>query len=182
DTLGRVESANPAAVRLLGVRPPEDNDPPPEWHPPDALAAPVAEALRDQRAVTTETFDRAVTFRSDGEDRAYLPQVRPIKSPDGDALGAAVVLADVTRFRLLDRLKSDWVATVSHELKTPLTSVRLAVHVLLEEAVGPLEPKQVEFLVEVRENTERLLKLIERLLSLAKLEDGREELDLRPAD
>jgi two-component system, NtrC family, sensor histidine kinase KinB len=182
DTLGRVESANPAAVRLLGVRTPGDTDPPPEWHPPEALAAPVGAALRDQRAVTTETFDRVVTFRFGGEDRAYLPQVRPIRSPDGDPLGAAVVLADVTRFRLLDRLKSDWVATVSHELKTPLTSVRLAVHVLLEERIGPLEPKQVEFLVEVRENTERLLKLIERLLSLAKLEDGREELDLRPTD
>lgn len=93
-----------------------------------------------------------------------------------------MVLNDVTRFRLLDRLKSDWVATVSHELKTPLTGVRLAVHVLLEEVVGPLEPKQVELLVEARENTERLLKLIEHLLSLAKLVDGREQLDIRPTD
>ncbi len=182
DTLGRVESANPAAVRLLGVRSPGDNEPPPEWHPPDSLAAPVAEALRDQRAVTTETFDRAVTFRFEGEDRAYLPQVRPIRAPEGGPLGAAVVLADVTRFRLLDRLKSDWVATVSHELKTPLTSVRLAVHVLLEEVVGPLEPKQVELLIEARENTERLLRMIEHLLSLARLEEGCENLDLRPTD
>jgi signal transduction histidine kinase len=86
----------------------------------------------------------------------------------------------VTRFRLLDRLKSDWVATVSHELKTPLTTVRLAVHVLLEEVVGPLEPKQVELLLEARESTERLLKLIEHLLALAKMEEGREPLDLRP--
>jgi signal transduction histidine kinase len=120
-----------------------------------------------------------VTFHLGGEDRVYFPQVRPIRSPDGEPLGAAVVLNDVTQFRLLDRLKSDWVATVSHELKTPLTSVRLAVHVLLEEVVGPLEPKQVELLVEARENTERLLKLIEHLLALVRLEDGREQLDLR---
>jgi signal transduction histidine kinase len=142
----------------------------------------VAEALRDQRAVTTETFDRAVTFRCEGDDRAYLPQVRPIRSPEGGPLGAAVVLADVTRFRLLDRLKSDWVATASHELKTPLTSVRLAVHVLLEQKVGPLGPKQVELLVEARENSERLLRMIEHLLALARLEEGRENLDLRPTD
>jgi PAS domain S-box-containing protein len=180
DTLGRVESANPAAARLLGVRGPGEGEPALEWHPPAALADPVRDALRDQRATTAETFDRAATFRLDGEERAYLPQVRPIRSPGGDPLGAAVVLADVTRFRLLDRLKSDWVATVSHELKTPLTGVRLAVHVLLEEVVGPLEPKQVELLIEARENTERLLKLIEHLLALARLEDGREPLALRP--
>ena len=81
-----------------------------------------------------------------------------------------MVLNDVTRFRLLDQLKTDLVATVSHELKTPLTSVRLAVHVLLEEAVGPLTPKQVELLVDARDNAERLLALIEQLLALARLQ------------
>jgi two-component system, NtrC family, sensor histidine kinase KinB len=111
-----------------------------------------------------------VTFHFAGEDRAYLPQVRPIRDPVGDTLGAGVVLNDVTRFRLLDQLKSDLVATVSHELKTPLTSVRLAVHVLLEEAVGPLTPKQAELLIDARDNTERLLRLIDHLLALARLQ------------
>ena len=182
DTLGRVETANPAAQTLLGVRPPADGEAPAPWPPPESLRAAVRDALETQRTTLTETFEQAVTFRQGGGERVYLPQVRPIRDPAGETLGAAVVLSDVTRYQLLDRLKSDWVATVSHELKTPLTSVRLAVHVLLEELVGPLEVKQVELLLEARENTERLLKLIEHLLALARLEEGREPLDLRPIE
>ncbi len=182
DTLGRVETANPAAQTLLGVRPPADGETPAPWPPPESLRAAVLDALDSQRPTLTETFEQAVAFRHEGGERVYLPQVRPIRDPAGETLGAAVVLSDVTRYQLLDRLKSDWVATVSHELKTPLTSVRLAVHVLLEELVGPLEVKQVELLLEARENTERLLKLIEHLLALARLEEGREPLDLRPTE
>ena len=92
-------------------------------------------------------------------------------------LGAAVVLNDVTRFRLMDQFKSDLVATVSHELKTPLTAVRLAIHVLLEEAVGPLNPKQMELLVDARERA-RASSLIEHLLSLARLENAHDTLSL----
>ena len=79
-------------------------------------------------------------------------------------LGAAVLLQDVTRFHLLDQVKSNLVATVSHELKTPLTSIGLAVHLLLEEAAGPLTPKQTELLIDARENSERLLATINNLL------------------
>jgi len=94
-------------------------------------------------------------------------------------LGAAVVLNDVTRFRLLDQVKSNLVATVSHELKTPLTSIRLVLHLLLEETIGPLTPKQTELLIDARDNAERLLNTIEHLLALAQLEEGRKALQLQ---
>lgn len=53
---------------------------------------------------------------------------------------------------------------------------------LLEEVVGPLEPKQTELLIEARDSTERLLRLIEHLLALAKLQEGRVQLDLHPVE
>lgn len=179
---GKVELANPAAARLLGVAPSPDAESSPVWSPPESLRQPLQDALQLQRAHDSSSFDEAVTFRFGDEDRTYLPQLRPIRDADGDTLGAAVVLNDVTRFRLLDQFKSDLVATVSHELKTPLTSVRLAIHVLLEEAVGPLNPKQTELLLDARENSERLLSMIEQLLSLARLEQPRGQPVLQPED
>ena len=172
-----VELANPAARQVFGVS--SESEAPP-WQPPEALRKPILEALRGEKSYLTETFDRAVTFRLNREDCTFLPQVRPIRDARGEILGAAVVLNDVTRFRLLDQMKSDLVATVSHELKTPLTSIRLAVHLLLEEKVGPLGPKQTELLLDARDNAERLLSQIEQLLAMARLEDSRAAIQLRP--
>jgi signal transduction histidine kinase len=177
---GRVEMANPAARALLGIPAPADGEAPAFiWQSPEALVRPLQEAVTNQRPFLTQAYDQTLTFRSGGQERAYLPQVLPISDPFGNTLGAAVVLNDVTRFRLLDQMKSDLVSTVSHELKTPLTSVRLALHLLLEEAVGPLTPKQTELLLDARDNAERLLNVIEHLLALARLEQGREPLSKR---
>jgi signal transduction histidine kinase len=182
DPGGRADLANPAARSLFGVGPTPDGEPGPVWQPPEPLRQPLGGALQLQRAYQPDQFDQAVSFRLGGEDRTYLPQVRPIRDPEGNTLGAAVVLNDVTRFRLLDQFKSDLVATVSHELKTPLTAVRLAVHVLLEEAVGPLTPKQTELLVDARDNAERLLALIEQLLALARLQRAQDRATVQPED
>ena len=91
-----------------------------------------------------------------------------------------MVLQDVTKFRLVDQLKSDMVSTVSHELKTPLTSIQMAVHLLLEEVVGPLTPKQVELLLAARQDSDRLLAMVNDLLDLTRIEQGRVRLDLEP--
>jgi signal transduction histidine kinase len=173
--------ANPAAQRMLGVAGkgagPQVQVP---WQAPESLRIPLEEAVRQQRPYLPEEFGRAIVLRVDGQDRFFLPRILPINDPYGNTLGAAVLLENVTRFRLLDQVKSDLVATVSHELKTPLASVRLALHLLLEESVGPLTPKQTELLMDARDNAERLLGMVNNLLDLARLEQGRQYLDLRP--
>jgi PAS domain S-box-containing protein len=182
DTEGHVEMANPAAQRIFGVagkkRGDEQSADP--WRPPDGLAAPIREARQSMCPYLPEEFERSVVLRVDGQEHVFLPRVLPIRDPYGNSLGAALLLSDVTRFRLLDQVKSDLVATVSHELKTPLTSIRLDHHLLLEEAAGPLTEKQVELLLDARDNSDRLLEMVNRLLDLARLEEGRPYLELKP--
>jgi signal transduction histidine kinase len=176
-----VEMANPAAQHLFGVagRGP-DEKPLVAWQPPEPLREPLRESIQAQRPYLPEGFDHALVLVADRAERSFLPRILPIRDPFGQTLGAAVLLLDVTRYRLLDQVKGDLVSTASHELKTPLTSLRLAIHVLLEEIVGPLTAKQAELLVDARDNAERLLAMVNNLLDLARLERGREHLDIQP--
>jgi len=96
-----------------------------------------------------------------------------MRDESGHIFGVAVILQDVTRLRLLDEVKTNLLSTVSHELKTPLTSVRMGLHLLLEERIGALNNKQTELLLAAREDSERLLRMINDLLDLAKLESGK---------
>jgi signal transduction histidine kinase len=181
DSAGLVEMANPAARRLLGVA--EQNSDRPRtgpWQAPEPLRQPLAQALDSQQDYLPEGFDRTIVFSANGEERALLPRIMTIRDPEGISLGAAVLLQDVTRLRLLDQVKSNLVATTSHELKTPLTGIRLVIYLLLEEKVGTLTPKQLELLVDARENSERLLAVVNNLLDLTRLEQGPRQLDVLP--
>jgi NtrC-family two-component system sensor histidine kinase KinB len=90
----------------------------------------------------------------------------------GRLLGAVMLLADITHLRELDRLKSEFIATASHELRTPFTSVQMGIHLLLEGAAGALTEAQRDLLSTCRENCERLEKLMRDLLDLPRIETG----------
>jgi len=181
DSQQRVELANPMARRMFGVVPLEaEGEKSLVWQPPDQLRQPLADVLQNRREYLPEGFDKAVLMQMGEENHFFLPRILPIRDADGATIGAAVLMEDITRFRLLDEVKSNLVATVSHELKTPLTSIRLVLHLLLEETLGPLAPKQIELLVDARDNAERLLGMINNLLDLARLEQGQSQLHLQP--
>jgi len=181
DAEGTVEMANPAARTMLDIAPKTKGVPGSGvWLPPEPLRQPLAEALQGQRDYLPEGFNKVILLGGAGRERAVLPQILTIRDPYNATLGAAVVLQDVTRQRLLDQMKSNLVATASHELKTPLTSIRLAVHLLFEEAAGPLTPKQTELLQDARDNCERLLAMVNNLLDLARFEQGSRQLELEP--
>lgn len=103
-------------------------------------------------------------------EKYFLVRASPLEAEEGGSAGVIVVAQDVTRFRRIDALKSDVVATVSHELKTPLTSLRLATHMLLEESTGPLQSMQRELAITARDETERLQSTVNELLDLVRIE------------
>ena len=117
-------------------------------------------------------------FDASGPIKYFLPHAIPILDAQQSLLGVTLVLADVTNLRRLDEMKSGLISVVSHELKTPLTSIRMANHLLLEERIGTLNPKQTELLVAARDDADRLQTIIEDLLDMGRLESGGVKLDL----
>jgi two-component system, OmpR family, phosphate regulon sensor histidine kinase PhoR len=96
----------------------------------------------------------------------------PLLDSEEKVGGAVILLHDITDFVELDRLKSDFISIVSHELKTPLTSIKGFVRLLTAERVGPINEKQRHYLDVVQKQTESLTMLINDLLDLSRIEAG----------
>lgn len=93
--------------------------------------------------------------------------------------GAVLVLHDITHVRRLERVRQDFVANVSHELKTPLAAIKATVETLLDGAIEDPE-HNVRFLQRVHENAERLHFLVQDLLTLSRIESGEERIETAP--
>ena len=88
----------------------------------------------------------------------------------------------MTRLLSFDELRNDLVATVAHEFRTPLTSLRMAIHLLHEQAVGALSEKQADLVHAAREDCERLQAIVDELLDLSRIHAGRLVLRSAPHD
>ncbi len=153
---GAIEVRNPAAEALRLEKFPAE------------LGEPLKRVLATGEHYLPTDYAKVVSL---GE-RHYLPRVLAIGDTLTDFKGAAVILQDVTKFRLLDDAKTNLVGTVSHELKTPLTSLRMAVYLLLEQKLEGLTATQRELLETARDDADRLLRILDNLLDLARLEAG----------
>lgn len=173
---GEVEVATEAAGEAFGlrlkVRVPEVPYP---W-----MANLFEEALRKGRTVELEGTKAVVQQFVRNEERFYRPKAVPILGPGGEPAGVVLILHDVTQQRQLDEKKSGAISVVSHQLKTPLTSIRMAIHLLLEEKVGGLSPKQADLLVAAGEDAERLNRIVDELLDIGRIASGKARMDLRP--
>jgi two-component system, OmpR family, phosphate regulon sensor histidine kinase PhoR len=171
---GTVEAANPASLRLLGMGP-----------VPDAAGAAKGRRLADlvrmpalvQWAARAADPDRTPVLHVDrGEDVPFdlLCRLSPLQA--GGAGQYVLTLLDITEFRHLDRVKSEFVANASHELKTPLSSIKGYAETLME---GALENPKVRgpFLEKIHGNALRLERLVQDLLALSQLEANPEPKD-----
>jgi NtrC-family two-component system sensor histidine kinase KinB len=139
----------------------------------------IGHVLGGKGAYVPKGFEESIRIGPPETPRYLLPRAIPVHT-DSRLSGVTVVLQDVTRIRGFDELKNDLVATVAHEFRTPLTSLRMAIHLCLEGVVGRLNEKQTELLAAGREDCERLQSIVDNLLDLSRLQAGVSELTLRP--
>lgn len=106
------------------------------------------------------------------DDKYLLVRGRPVLGEDRECLGAVAVLLDITAMKVLDRLKSEFVATVSHELRSPLSTIHEQLALVLRDLVGEASSKELSILSRAKEKTEGLISLIGDLLDLSRIETG----------
>ena len=165
DPTGRVRRANRAAVELLGL-------------PADAIGRPIRSLVRhaEMRGLLERATEGAVEPREVVMDGARV-LVSAGALPKGGTVAAFV---DLTDLRRLEEVRRDFVANASHELKTPLTSIRGYTETLLTGDPG--EPERTTFLEAVARNAERLQRIVDDLLDLSRLEAGKWHLEIEPVD
>lgn len=96
----------------------------------------------------------------------------------GKSAGKVYILKNVTKFKELDEAKTNFIATVSHELKTPLSSIKMSLKLLSDQRVGVMNEEQNQLVNHINEDSERLLKITSELLDLAQVETGNLQLNI----
>jgi NtrC-family two-component system sensor histidine kinase KinB len=165
---GRVEVSTETAARHFGLKPGASiEDLKFGW-----LTQLVRASMEKDDTVENQTAGGYVQQFIENREYFFQPTAVPIRAEPnrGERTGTAIILKDVTQVNEQQELKKNVVSTVSHQLKTPLTSLRMSIHLLLEEKVGPLSPKQTDLLVAAREDSERLSHILEELLDLNRIE------------
>jgi signal transduction histidine kinase len=164
---------NPALLRLLGIS------------QEIKIPVPVSELIGDSALLETlhqiqrgEKGEQELIAQEIHVDNRVLRAISaPALASDRNVFwavaGAVTVLEDITPFKELDRMKSDFMNMVAHELRSPLVAIRQLNSVLAEGLAGPLQQKQQEFVEKGMKKVDALLELIHDLLDVAKLEEGK---------
>jgi PAS domain S-box-containing protein len=188
DLHGATTFVNPAAARMVGWTVDEligksqhdvvhhsrlDGAPYPSEH------CPIHATLNDGQVhhVANEVF-----WRRDHERFPVEYVSTPIRDENGDLVGAVITFRDITERIEIDRLKDEFVSTLSHELRTPVTSIKGFLDLIIEDDSPGFTEEQRTFLEAAARNTQRLERLIGSLLDISRLEAGRLQINVMSFD
>ena len=96
--------------------------------------------------------------------------------------GKVYILKNITEFKERDEAKTNFIATISHELKTPIASIKMSLKLLNDERVGPLNTEQDQLVSHIKDDNDRLLKITSELLELSQVETGNIQLNFVPVN
>ncbi|WP_316818977.1 ATP-binding protein [Pedobacter nyackensis] len=146
------------------------------------------------RILQEQIEDKPMKIYADQKESYFQLERREIRVPDyddhvdnttvrtGKAAGQVCILKNITRFKELDEAKTNFIATVSHELKTPISSIKMSLKLLDDERVGSMNAEQKELVQHIKEDCGRLLKITSELLDLAQVETGNLQLNFVKSD
>lgn len=109
-------------------------------------------------------------------------QYTPTGETEATDIGDVIFLRNVTSYKEMDVAKTNLMATLSHEFKTPIAAIRMSVDLLNKQDIGPLNPSQTDLIRGIEEDTTRLLKIIGEILSSSQMETGHFQMNITPID
>src|SRR4029078_11688439 len=112
----------------------------------------------------------------DGKENYYVKE--SIDVSQGNTSSKVIVLKNITSFKELDVAKTDFIATISHELKTPLSSSDFSLKLLEDNRIGKDEQKQL--IQQLKNDNQRMLRILSELLNMSRVEAGKIQLDIQP--
>ena len=126
---------------------------------------------------STATKIEPIKIYADNKESYFEKQVIAIKiTPTGEQeekfVGNVILLQNITPFKELDFAKTNFIATVSHELKTPIASIKMSLQLLENEQVGVINEEQKNLLHSIKDDANRLLKITGELLNITQVESG----------
>jgi len=113
---------------------------------------------------------------ADNRESYYTKEVLSVTSKD-KVIGSVIILKNITEFQQLDEAKTNFIATISHELKTPISSIKMSLKLLEDSRIGAVNPEQRQLLENIDEDARRLLQITGELLDMAQVETGKLQLN-----
>ncbi len=160
---------NPALMKLLEISEKKENPIPVNQIIDDESLIATLEQIQSNKTSEKEFISQEIRTGK----KVVRAISAPALGPENNIVGTVTVLEDITAFKQLDEMKSDFVNMVAHELRSPLTAIRQQNTVILEGLAGPLQDKQKDLLNRVLKKIDTLLDLINDLLDIATIEAGK---------